>query len=310
MLCQQQILIGLGVGKQDASVSSAAINWMLMNGFSMLGGILFAFNTSQKFGTDPKTWRLFADVINDAGLTLTMSAPLFGSGFVFVACLGSICSAICGVAAGATKTAITQHFSKYKSGGILADVYAKEGIQETIVTLVGLMCGTLLSNFVTQLHVQWTIFILLTIFHVYANFKAVTSLSLKTLNTQRLHIIIQHYMKTGIILNAKQVSSRENVWSLFRTPIRIGISLHEAIKDDPEWFTSQCNSSPVFLKKNNIVILHSSAGSVDLIHSFYSIYEDKGFATFLELLKKEEWMVDQVELEIDEGWRFEYPNEQ
>ncbi|KAJ3270238.1 hypothetical protein HDV01_000455 [Terramyces sp. JEL0728] len=308
MLCQQQILSGLGVGKQDALVSTAAINWMLMNGFSMLGGILFAFNTSQKFGTDPKTWRLFADVINDVGLTLTMSAPLFGNWFVYVACLGSICSAVCGVAAGATKTAITQHFSKYQTGGVLADVYAKEGIQETIVTLIGLLSGTLLSNFITQLYIQWIIFTVLTIFHVYANYKAVTSLSLKTLNTQRLYIIIKHYSDTNIILTPKQVSQREIVLSLFRTPTRIGIPLHEAIKGNESWFVKECRTKPKFLKIQGNVLVHSRASSVDLVESFYSVHLEEDFKTFLDLLIKEEWMVDQVELEIDEGWRFEYPN--
>ena len=77
-----------------------------------------------------------------------------------LASLGTVCKALCGVAAGSTRAAISQHFatSNNVSGKsrtlasahliwrrrcrcVYLDVSAKEGTQETAVTLVGLVLG-------------------------------------------------------------------------------------------------------------------------------------------------------------------------
>ena len=60
-----------------------------------------------------KQWRLFADVANDAGMTLELLAGQFGpSAFLVLACLASMCRAMVGVAGGATRMALTQHFAQ------------------------------------------------------------------------------------------------------------------------------------------------------------------------------------------------------
>jgi hypothetical protein len=79
------------------------------------------------------------------GMSLDLLAPLAGSptGFAVVAALGAACKTICGMTAGATRASITAHFAL---DGNLADVSAKEGAQETAVTLLGLVCGSLLAS--------------------------------------------------------------------------------------------------------------------------------------------------------------------
>ncbi len=44
----------------------------------MLGGLLFGSACGGLFDADVKSWRLFADLINNVGLTLDMLAPLAG----------------------------------------------------------------------------------------------------------------------------------------------------------------------------------------------------------------------------------------
>jgi len=68
----------------------------------MLGGLLFTSISSDSFGQNVKSWRLFADLINNVGITLDMLAPLCGVHFLAVVCTASLCKALCGVAAGAT----------------------------------------------------------------------------------------------------------------------------------------------------------------------------------------------------------------
>ena len=45
---------------------------------------MFAWLGSQRFDSEVKFWRLFADVINDVGLTLELASPYFGRHFLLV----------------------------------------------------------------------------------------------------------------------------------------------------------------------------------------------------------------------------------
>ena len=50
----------------------------------MLSSICFAWWAGEKFGSNVKQWRLFADVINDVGLTLELIAPVFPDLFLIL----------------------------------------------------------------------------------------------------------------------------------------------------------------------------------------------------------------------------------
>jgi hypothetical protein len=71
----------------------------------------------------------------------------------------------------------------------LADVSAKEGTQETAVTLLGMLCGLGLTNLLReQPDAIWIAFWVLTAVHVVANYIAVSALCLRTINTERLQV--------------------------------------------------------------------------------------------------------------------------
>ncbi|CAL5428684.1 unnamed protein product [Camellia sinensis] len=117
-----------------------------------------------------------------------------------------------GVASGATRAALTQHFALHNNA---ADISAKEGSQETLATMIGMALGMLLAR-VTIGHplAIWLSFLSLTMFHMYANYKAVRCLSLTTLNCERSSILLLHFMKTG---GQEQVSDMEHVLPLWTT---------------------------------------------------------------------------------------------
>ena len=54
--------------------------------------LLFAWVGSQRFDSEIKFWRLFADVINDVGLTLELASPYFGRYFLLVILALRLCS--------------------------------------------------------------------------------------------------------------------------------------------------------------------------------------------------------------------------
>ena len=86
ILATQAILDGVGVGDETKTVASATLQWVTRDGASMLGGLAFTWWGGKNFDKSVKFWRLFADTINDVGLTLEMLSPLCGEYFLLVAC--------------------------------------------------------------------------------------------------------------------------------------------------------------------------------------------------------------------------------
>jgi len=86
ILATQAILDGVGVGDGTKTVASATLQWVTRDGASMLGGLIFTWWGGSNFDRSVKFWRLFADAINDVGLTLEMISPLCGEYFLLVAC--------------------------------------------------------------------------------------------------------------------------------------------------------------------------------------------------------------------------------
>src|SRR5688500_7905240 len=103
-------------------------------------------------------------------MTVELISPFFPTYFLHLACFGTICRSLCGISAGATRASLMQHFAITNN---VSDISAKENIQETFVTLFGLVCGlyctTWLDNNVTG---TWIVFIVLTVIHVWANMLA------------------------------------------------------------------------------------------------------------------------------------------
>jgi hypothetical protein len=160
----------------------------------MLGGMLFSLLQGSHFDADAKQWRFFADIANNVGLGLELAAPLFPGYFLAVICAGSMCRALTGVAAGATRASLTSHFAREANA---ADIAAKEASQETCVTLLGMCVGLALGRLVEAApYCVWPVFLALTALHVVANAKAVRSLRITSLNRERTRLLLQHYQRT------------------------------------------------------------------------------------------------------------------
>ncbi len=143
------IFISIGVGRKDSQALTATLQWILRDGISMIVGLIFTSINSQQFGINIKSWRLFADFINNIGITFDMIAPYFPSRglFLLIISLGSICKCLCGITAGATGVAIYQYFSAKHNN--LSDILSKSHAQRTIISLLGLVLTMVLTNCIT-----------------------------------------------------------------------------------------------------------------------------------------------------------------
>ncbi|CAD5217062.1 unnamed protein product [Bursaphelenchus xylophilus] len=235
VLSTAAILKGAGVGDQSATVLSAALSWILKDGAGMIGRIIFAWSYGTFLDSDSKRWRLMADLLNDVSFFVDILAGTFPpSYFVVIVCLSSLMRSIVGVAGGATRMAIIRHQARREN---LADVAAKDGSQETLVGLFSLVLSLLMLPMVeNNKALVWILFVLLTITHLIANYKAVSVLEFDVFNENRLKIVANEYVESGRILSIKEANARENthIFKFTRRDRFYGCPLRQLLQFDQD----------------------------------------------------------------------------
>ena len=307
-LATKAVLEGVGVGDESATSLAATITWLLRQGAGMIGQILFTWIQGSDLDHNCKRWRLFADILNDTAMCLELSGPLWPSFILqFVLCIASVARSLVGVAGGATRTAITQHQAK---AGNISDVAAKDGSQETLVNLVALMLNLMVLPLVAEnMALTWSLFFCLTILHLYANFKAVSSLCFETLNKDRLIMVLQSYNfnDNRYAPSPKLINKKENVFigfglsekDLFQhlsthdnldVKINIGVSLEKIVNNSSGYMAvdsglirklreelreNKFSIWPSVIGRNNHeynIILAKGFDGSDLLHAYYVAY--------------------------------------
>ncbi|KAL2517303.1 Protein root UVB sensitive 1 [Abeliophyllum distichum] len=80
VLATQSLLYAVGLGK-GAIPTAAAVNWVLKDGIGYLGKILLS-KYGRHFDVNPKGWRLFADLLENAAYGMEILTPAFPHLFV------------------------------------------------------------------------------------------------------------------------------------------------------------------------------------------------------------------------------------
>lgn len=110
----------------------------------------------------------------------------------------------------------------------MADVSAKDGSQETAVGLIGLLLGLLITPIINGYQPAiWFLFLFCTFFHLYANYKAVSSVIFDSLNKQRADLLFTHlissfrFSSSIQVLSPMQVAALERIFYLPSNKIKI-----------------------------------------------------------------------------------------
>uniref|UniRef100_A0A8C1H6U3 RUS family member 1 n=2 Tax=Cyprinus carpio TaxID=7962 RepID=A0A8C1H6U3_CYPCA len=254
-LATQASLRGVGVGNQEATVAAATITWLLRGIWNWdAGKILFAWLKG-----------LFADILNDVAMFMEIAAPHFPPFFTLIVCIAGIFKSIVGVAGGATRAALTVHQARRNN---MADISAKDGSQETLVNLAGLLVSLALIPLVTDNPLlTFILFFLFTVLHLFANYKAVRSVVMETLNEARLSIVLHRYLLDGQLLSPAEANQKEPVFlSLRRTvPIKLGVRLGDIVQEPGELQLALKNNSKPYLigiKNGTLCVCLGSDASV------------------------------------------------
>ncbi|KAJ3388686.1 hypothetical protein CcCBS67573_g06553 [Chytriomyces confervae] len=185
-----------GVGDASATATAATLTWIMQDGTGMIGRILYAWRVSFLLDADCKQWRFYADILNDSALSIEVLSPVLlpKSWFAFAACLSTLLKSLCGVTGGATKAALSQHFAIRDN---MADLHAKEGSQETVVGLVGMILGSSLMYMIPDDSTLATLmaFVVFTSLHLICNYEGIRAVVMPSLNTQRAFLVLRAYME-------------------------------------------------------------------------------------------------------------------
>ncbi|KAL5606879.1 hypothetical protein BROUX41_003256 [Berkeleyomyces rouxiae] len=213
LLSGRALLEGLGVGNAETSATYALILTIFRDVVSRLATIAFAHRAGLAIEPECKRYRFLADLFNDTAFFLDLFSPALPSPImIFVLCISSALRAMCGVAAGSSKAALSSHFAKQDN---MAELNAKEASQETAVGLIGLLVGTLIVQIFQDRQTVFWLMIFLVLAHLYMNYCAVRSVNLTVLNRQRLTILYRSFLRSGRIMTPIAVGEQESIllWS-------------------------------------------------------------------------------------------------
>ncbi|KAL1981525.1 hypothetical protein VTN96DRAFT_2506 [Rasamsonia emersonii] len=188
LLSSRAVLQGVGVGDAAASPTSALLLHILQDSSGRIATILFAHRLGTALEPECKMYRLAADVFNDVAMVLDCLSPLVGPRVARVAILSGagVLRALCGVAGGSSKASLSAHFAKW---GNIGELNAKDSSQETIISLLGMLAGSVVVSHVTSLPATWTALIFLIFLHLGTNYRAVRAVQMTSLNRQRANIV-------------------------------------------------------------------------------------------------------------------------
>lgn len=312
VLSTRAVLSAMGVGSNTASAAAATTQWVYRDGAGMLSGLLFTWWASDRFGSNAKGWRLFADFVVDLTLTLELLSPAVCQGdqrcFTGVVCCVGVLRALCGAAAGPTWAVMSSFFAGDR--GNLADVQAKGGSQETAVNLVGMVLSLCLAKYVASEEgsfLPWCIFIVLTVLHLVLNYLAVSVLAFPTLNGSRLSVLLAEYGRKRPVseLSVEGVNRREHFLLSFRNRYRFVVGVRPRLFSDVAKLQDQdvrCVTLDKVSEGNSFqVCMRSDATPEDVIKAIAdAVFGPRN--QFMSSIKDLGWRTDQLLL-YDMGFR-------
>ncbi|KAJ5500487.1 hypothetical protein N7453_009538 [Penicillium expansum] len=188
LLSSRAVLQGVGVGNANASPTSALLLHILQDISGRIATICFAHRVGTALEPECKTYRLAADVFNDIAMILDCLSPGVPAGpaRVIVLSTAGVLRALCGVAGGSSKASLSAHFAKW---GNLAELNAKDSSQETVISLFGMLVGSVVISHITSFSTTWLILLILLAMHLSMNYIAVRAVQMTSLNRQRANIV-------------------------------------------------------------------------------------------------------------------------
>ncbi|XP_024967798.1 protein root UVB sensitive 2, chloroplastic isoform X1 [Cynara cardunculus var. scolymus] len=230
VLSTQSLLYAAGLRPTPAQAT--AVSWILKDGMQHVGKLICS-NLGAQMDSEPKRWRILADVLYDLGTGLEIFSPLCPQLFLETAGLGNFAKGMAVVAARATRLTIYSSFAKE---GNLSDLFAKGEAISTVFNVLGLGAGIQLASTVcSSIQGKMIAGPLLSIIHVYSVCEEMRAAPVNTLNPQRTAMIVEDFIKTGKVSSPVDLRYKEDLLfpgQLIKDAgnVKVGRDFHKAIK--------------------------------------------------------------------------------
>ncbi|KAL7187887.1 hypothetical protein ACSBR1_037856 [Camellia fascicularis] len=205
VLATQSLLYAVGLGK-GAIPTAAAVNWVLKDGIGYLSKILLS-KYGRHFDVNPKGWRLFADLLENAAYGMEIVTPAFPHLFVPIGAAAGAGRSAAALIQAATRSCFYAGFAAQRN---FAEVIAKGEAQGMVSKSIGIMLGIALANCIqSSTPLALASFGVVTWIHMYCNLKSYQSIQLRTLNPYRASLVFSEYLLSGLVPSIKEVNDEE-----------------------------------------------------------------------------------------------------
>ncbi|KAK6141638.1 hypothetical protein DH2020_024611 [Rehmannia glutinosa] len=230
VLSTQSLLFAAGLRPTPAQAT--AVSWILKDGMQHVGKLICS-NLGARMDSEPKCWRILADVLYDFGTGLEVISPLCPHLFLEMAGLGNFAKGMAVVAARATRLPIYSSFAKE---GNLSDLFAKGEAISTLFNVLGIGAGIQLASTVcSSTQGKLVVGPLLSLVHIYCVREEMRATPVNTLNPQRTALIVAEYLKSGRISSPADLRYQEDLLFPGRVieeagSVKVGRPLHKVVK--------------------------------------------------------------------------------
>ncbi|EGC32940.1 hypothetical protein DICPUDRAFT_155062 [Dictyostelium purpureum] len=240
----------VGMSVASALPFAAAISWVLKDGLGAFALVFFANKFSTLLDFDLKKYKFRGDILHNLGVLLEMCTPFIQGYFLPLASISNLSKGLAGLIYGSTRASLNKSFSIKDNIGDITAKYQSQSMAAYLMGMgIGSTFGLLLSGSTFS---GISIVFSLSFVHMFLGYKAVKSINLKSLNKQRLSIIIDNWLLNSEILNSKIVNNNEEF--IFDSKynkephIKLGLS-----SDDKEFLNNpqEILNSINFSKSNN-----------------------------------------------------------
>ncbi|KAE9460612.1 hypothetical protein C3L33_07410, partial [Rhododendron williamsianum] len=227
VLSTQSLLFAAGLRPTPAQATV-----VLKDGMQHVGKLICS-SLGARMDSEPKRWRILADVLYDLGTGLEVLSPLCPHLFLEMAGLGNFAKGMAVVAARATRLPIYSSFAKE---GNLSDLFAKGEAISTLFNVLGIGAGIqLASTICSSTQAKLVVGPLLSVVHVYCVVEEMRAAPVNTLNPQRTAMVVADYLKTGKISSPADLRYREDLLFPGRLiedagNVKVGKALHMIVK--------------------------------------------------------------------------------
>ncbi|KAI8849178.1 vitamin B6 photo-protection and homoeostasis-domain-containing protein [Chytridium lagenaria] len=245
-LSTQALLQALGMGVGASIGIAATTNWIIKDGFGLLGGVLYAAFFGSRFDSQARRYRFLAAGSIQAATLAELLTPLVPQFFLPMASLSNVGKNIGWLAASATKASMHKGFAKEDN---LGDITAKSGAQATLAGLVGTTGGIAISWLVAVASgggtavspwVMFYAFAPLSAFNLWSAYRANLAVTTRSFNIERCELAIAETVgkiceggdvgeAVKNILSPKEVGGKETFVMPFRSTYRIGLEVEPPI---------------------------------------------------------------------------------